>query len=217
VGTAFILGFQKYYCMGFSKRGYVLLAGIIALFIVIFVIAFSMDVSDPLDFVMRLGGLEGYCALSIATIMTPFLSSISRVFGKSFLTIHHIFALSGLALVTLHPIIYAIQQVDISVFIPNFSSWDDFWSLGGRFALILLYIALVAVLLRQKIKQYWRPIHELMYVVLFLAIVHGTLLGGDFQKIGILIIFYLLFVTSVLTFVVKRIQAHSQKRTKGSV
>jgi len=153
--------------------------------------------------------------LSIATIMTPFLKEITKLFGKPFIKIHHIFAVFGLASATIHPVTYSIQAQNILVFIPSFASWYDFWSLAGRPALPIIYVALIAVLLRNQIQNYWRPVHALMYIVLFFGIVHGNLIGTDFQNIVILIIFNSLFGAAIVTFILKRLQQYQLKKRRS--
>ena len=103
-------------------------------------------------------------------------------------------------------------MVDITVFIPDFSSWYGFWSLGGRLALILIYIAIVGALLRKKTTKYWRIIHALNYVALLLAYIHGVLIGTDFQNIGILIIFTCMIILSFGTLIFKRYKTFKRKK-----
>ena len=80
---------------------------------------------------------------------------------------------------------------------------------AGRPAFIILYIALfAAVVLRTKTPKYWRPFHALMYVVLLFGIVHANLLGGDFENLGIMIIFNALFLMSIASFALKRYRNH---------
>ncbi|MFP4050797.1 MAG: hypothetical protein ACLFVB_03560, partial [Thermoplasmata archaeon] len=144
--------------------------------------------------------------------MTPFLKDIYQTFGKPFLTIHHAFAAVGLAGATLHPVVFALDVGDPAVFIPDTSSWLAFWELAGRPALILIYVAVIAVLIKSKMKKYWRAVHSLMYVVLFFVLVHGILIGTDFENIGILVIYNLLFVGVVVGFVYKRYQNWQMKQ-----
>jgi DMSO/TMAO reductase YedYZ heme-binding membrane subunit len=197
-----------------KKEGYLLTLGILVLVIIVSVVAFSIPYDDPLSLVVRLFALYGFLFLSIATIMTPFLKEVTRLFGKPFIKVHHVFATLGLASATLHPVAFSIQVQNILVFLPSFASWYAFWSLAGRPALIIIYIALIAVLIRRKIQNYWRPVHALMYIVLFFGIVHANLIGTDFQNIGILIIFNLLFAAAIVAFILKRLQQYQLKKRR---
>ncbi len=147
--------------------------------------------------------------------MTPFLRDIRRVLGRPFLAVHHTFAAVGILLPTLHPVAVAIATADPAVFIPVFSPWTTFWTFAGRPALYILYIALAGVLLRTYIREYWRWVHGLMYVVLVLAIVHGNLIGTDFQNPILRGVFDALFALAIATFIIKRWQmlARAKKRT----
>ena len=58
-------------------------------FVVIFfalaisLLALNMDDSDPMVLAIRLLALNGYVALSIAAIMTPFLKEVTLFFSKN--------------------------------------------------------------------------------------------------------------------------------------
>jgi len=111
----------------------------------------------------------------------------------------------------LHPITLAIQLANPVVFLPNLNSLYLFLYFGGRQALIIIYIAFLAVLLRRKIMAYWRLFHALMYVALFFGIVHANLSGTDFGNWMILIIFNALFLAALATFSWKRWQFYKIK------
>jgi DMSO/TMAO reductase YedYZ heme-binding membrane subunit len=176
--------------------------------LVVSIISFLVAYVDPVRFSIRLFALNGFIALSISAIMTPFLKEITIYLRKPFLRVHHCFAALGLTLITLHPIFLAIQRLNPAVFLPTVGSFDMFMINGGRQALIIIYIAFVAVILRRKIVSYWRPFHALMYVALFFGIAHANLIGTDFQNIIVLISLNALFVASILAFVLKRWQMH---------
>ncbi len=190
--------------MPIAKRGYVFLIMLSGLYGLVTALVLLSPWDSFITLFVRLFALYGYIALTVATALTPFLRSILRVFGHSFLRIHHVFSIFGLIFVTMHPISLAIREVNILVFLPSFASWFDFWSLAGRPALIIIYIAVVAALLRRKILRYWRVLHALMYVVMFFGIVHANLSGSDFNTLGIQLIFNALFVTSLGALVFKR-------------
>ena len=126
--------------------------------------------------------------------------------------IHHAFSILGIVFITLHPVFNAVQRLSLSVFVPRFDSWDLFWRLAGRPAFIILYISVLAAILRAKVPKYWRPFHALMYVVLLFGIVHANLIGDDFENLGIMIIFNALFLVSIASFALKRYRNHLMKR-----
>jgi predicted ferric reductase len=161
---------------------------------------------------VRFFGLYGFLFLSVATLTTPFLREVTQAFGKPFLKVHHVFSILGIVFISLHPVFNAIERFSLSVFVPNFDSWDRFWLLAGRPAFIILYVAVVAALLRVKAPKYWRPFHALMYVVLLFGIVHANLIGNDFESLGIMFIFNALFIASLAGLVVKRYRNYQLKR-----
>jgi methionine sulfoxide reductase heme-binding subunit len=181
------------------------------------IISFLVAFVDPVRFSIRLFALNGFIALGIATIMTPFIKEITIYLKKPFLRVHHYFAALGLTLITLHPIFLAIQRLNPAVFLPNVGSFEMFMINGGRQALIIIYIAFFAVILRRKIVSYWRPFHALMYVALFFGIVHANLIGTDFQNIIVLISLNALFVVSILAFVLKRWQMHKIRKKQKAL
>lgn len=174
--------------------------------LVISTIAFTVNSSNPYNLSVRLFALNGFIALSIATMLTAFLKEVTLFFRKPFTRIHHYFAALGLVFITLHPIVLALQMVNPAVFLPNLNSLYLFLFFGGRQALIIIYVAVVAVLLRRKIMAYWRLFHALIYVALFFGIVHANLSGTDFGNWVILSVFNGLFGAALAAFAWKRWQ-----------
>jgi predicted ferric reductase len=198
------------------RRAMLLWAAIAALYGGVIVWSFTVDFSDPVSWLLRVCGLAGMLSISLAALMTPFLAEIRAVFGEPFLRVHHRFAALGLILATLHPVLLAWQTLDPTVFLPVFATPYLFFALGGRAALILIYIGLAAILLRRRLPQtVWRPLHALMYVVLLLAIIHGNLIGTDFQSAFIFVLFNGLFAANVGAFLLKRWQRRGRKTKPG--
>jgi predicted ferric reductase len=198
--------------MTLTRAGMVFAAVVVALFAVTGAVVLTAPYEDPFGVIVRLTGLWGFLALSIATMLTPFLRDILRVFGSPFLAMHHTFAAVGLLLPVLHPVALALRAMNLTMFIPVFYPWARFWALAGRPALYLLIIAFAGVLLRRYIPEYWRWVHGLMYVVLLFAIVHGNLIGTDFQNPIIWVLFNTLFALTAATFVLRRWQMIQKKR-----
>ena len=203
--------------MALKREGAVVLLGIIALAVIIALLVLpealpEIAEEESIHVFVRLFGLYGFLFLSVATLITPFLSEITQAFGKPFLKVHHVFSVLGIVFITLHPVFNAVQRLSLSVFVPRFDSWETFWRLAGRPAFIILYIALLAAILRAKAPKYWRPFHALMYVVLLFGIVHANIVGDDFENLGIMIIFNALFLASIASFALKRYRNHLVKR-----
>jgi DMSO/TMAO reductase YedYZ heme-binding membrane subunit len=197
-------------------RAVLLWAAIAALYGGVIVWSLTVDFSDPLSWLLRVCGLAGMLSISLAALMTPFLAQVRALFGESFLRVHHRFAALGILLATLHPVLLAWQTLDPTVFLPVFATPYLFFALGGRAALILMYIGLAAIFLRRRLPQtVWRPLHALMYLVLLLGIVHGNLIGTDFSSPVILVLFNGLFVAVLGAFVLKRWQRRRRKAKPG--
>jgi DMSO/TMAO reductase YedYZ heme-binding membrane subunit len=195
------------------KRGLVFFALVILLGLAVslFVFFSAKDIA-PLTLTIRLLALNGYIALSVAAIMTPFLKEVTLFFKKSFTKIHHYFAAAGLLLITLHPITVFAQTLNPTVFLPSFGSIYLFFFFGGIIALLLIYVAFGTVFLRRKIAMYWRPFHMLIYLALFVGVVHANLRGTNFQSLSIQIIYDSLFAAALAAFVLKRRQFYRIKR-----
>ena len=202
--------------MSFKKETYPIIGAIIALYALV-IILFALTPSDSLlSSIIRLCALLAMTSIFISTIMTPFMVQLYKYFGKPFIKIHHTFSITAIVLATVHPIAFSIQAANLGVFIPVLYPWYDFWLLAGRPALIIIYIALIAVILRKKIPKTWRPLHTLNYIALFFGYIHGILIGTDFRNIGILILFTIMVILAYLALIYKRYQTYqrNQKRKR---
>jgi len=198
--------------MALKREGILFLLGTAALTVIITLLFLLTGGEELENLAVRLFGLYGFLFLSVATLTAPFLKEITQAFGKPFLKVPHSFSILGIIFVTLHPIFNAIQRLSLSVFVPRFDSWNLFWLLAGSPAFIILYVAVLAALLRAKAPKYWRAFHALMYVVLLFGIVHANLIGDDFQNLGIMLIFNALFIASLAGFAFKRYRSYQLKR-----
>jgi hypothetical protein len=186
---------------------------VIVLFcLAISLLAYSWRPTDPLTLTIRFLALNGYIAVAIAAIITPFIKEITLFFKKPFTKIHHYFASAGLLLVTLHPIAVFIRFMDPNVFLPEFENLYVFFFFGGIIALLLIYVGVGAVYLRRKFMTVWRPFHMLVYLAIFIGVIHANLRGIDFGNIYIQIIFDALFALALFALVLKRIQFYRIKQ-----
>jgi predicted ferric reductase len=192
--------------MAVTRTGWLVITVIFVLFAIPLAVVAANPSISPLTTGIRIAGLTGFVALAGAMIMTPFLPEIYRNFGRPFLRIHHLFAVAGIILVTLHPVLLAIRLMTVAVFLPVFGSLYEFFALGGRLALILMYGALAGIFLRASIPAWWRGLHALMWVVLVLALLHGMLIGTDLREPIIGALFTTLTIVALGAFFAKRIQ-----------
>ncbi len=198
--------------MKVNTKGKTLIGIFLALFIAITAISATIPASNLMWFTVRLFALWGLYFILVASIMTAFLRELYQSFGVQFIKIHHFFAIAGVIFATLHPLTFAIEVANAKVFIPDVSSWLAFWELAGRPAIYLIYISVLAGIFRKKLKNSWRKIHALMYLVAIFLIVHGNLIGTDFNNLGISIIMNGLFAFSMAAMLYKQYQKYERKK-----
>ena len=194
-----------------ERQGAVLAGGIAALFCIVSA-SVLLAGGEPLSLLVRLLALNGYLALALAASMSPFLREIRVAFGRPFLTVHHALAAFGLAVILLHPLSYALMAGSLAVLLPSTWIWKEFWTYAGRPALVLIFIALIAVSLRRRIPAYWRPFHMLMYAALVMGLVHALLRGTDTTDPVVRVVLGGAFAVAMGAFVVKRWQRKKRVR-----
>ncbi|HEY0087552.1 MAG TPA: hypothetical protein VGB37_01845 [Candidatus Lokiarchaeia archaeon] len=195
-------------------KRYLIIALVLSSYLLILTVFLLTPTNNAFNFVVRLCGLFGFLSISITIIVVPFAAKLYKIFGKSFIIIHHTFASLGLILITLHPIALLLLVLDPAIFIPVFSDWLTFWRLAGRPALILIYVGVLSAVLRKKISKYWKQIHMILYIAFIFGFVHGILIGTDLKKAFMLLIFLVLFVFVSYSFVLKRYQIYKIKAKK---
>jgi len=200
--------------MAIKQEGYLIIGAITALYASVITLFSLTPSNDLLISIIRICALLALTSMFISTIMTPFMVQLYKYFGKPFVKIHHTFSITAIILATVHPIAFSIQAANLGVFIPVLYPWYDFWLLAGRPALILIYIALLAVILRKKIPKTWRPLHALNYIALFFGYIHGILIGTDFKNIGILILFTIMVISSYIALIYKRYQTYQRNQKR---
>lgn len=195
-----------------SRVRIIVFCGVLILFIIPLLIIAGSETSWSLYTLLRIAGVWGFISLSFGALLNMNKNAVRSQFGKPFLTIHHIFAISGLILITLHPVLYAYLAMDPGVFIPDTSSLYDFLATGGRIAFILIYLAFCAGIFRMALKSRWRFIHGLVYPALILAVVHANLIGQTMVSPVVSVIINGLALLVGITFVMVRIRRIRRKR-----
>ncbi|HWQ65262.1 MAG TPA: hypothetical protein VN372_00150 [Methanospirillum sp.] len=165
---------------------------------------------------LRLAGLLGFLSLSCAVIINLYKPEMKQIFGRPFLPVHHFFALSGLILITLHPILVVLLSSNLTIFLPDFSSFVAFFSNGGRIAIILIYLVCIAGLLRLSFQNKWKFVHRLIYPALVIAIVHANLMGATFQNPLIWLLYNGLAGAVLVTGIIKVLRRREKRRITSS-
>jgi DMSO/TMAO reductase YedYZ heme-binding membrane subunit len=198
------------------RRGllYLILVGLVSLIVVGILIALK-PVGGRLDWAIRAAAMLGYLAIFLAVISSAYMRQLFKLFGRPFIRMHHILSVSGLILVTLHPLGIAVRGSQLSVFVPNVSSLDAFLRLGGRPAWYLIGIAALAAVLRTRIKKSWRAVHYLNYVAFLLATAHAVMIGTDFISSPVMkAVAIAMALAVVAVFATKRIRRRRRTRRK---
>jgi DMSO/TMAO reductase YedYZ heme-binding membrane subunit len=179
------------------------------LFLELVISTLTYNYEDIAQFGIRVTGLIGFASLFVSIIMSNFFEEYREKNKKNLLS-HHLFSIIGIVLITIHPIIFALNKSDIGVFLPKFDSWEVFWELAGRPALILLYIGFVSGILYKVYKRSWKALHMITYIALFFGLIHAFLLGTDFQNPYIAFIFVILFLIMVYVLIDKRLKPKAE-------
>ena len=183
-----------------------LLTAAALLYLVVIIAFIGTPKPDIYNTLARLFALLGIVTLYLAAMTSVLGPWIWAIFGRSSKTIHHWLSISGIVLISLHPVIQLLQNLDFGIFLPSFDSLEVFLELAGRPALILIYVALTAVLLRKSIPRYWRAFHVLTYIALIFGIIHGMLLGSDTQSTVMKILLEAMGTSLIAAFIFKRLR-----------
>jgi DMSO/TMAO reductase YedYZ heme-binding membrane subunit len=189
-----------------ARRTWLLvLIGVVALIVVGGLIALRPNVR-PLTWVIRTCAVLGYLCVFVAALSSIYMRELVRWFGRPFVKTHHVVTVTGLLLITLHPLAVALNFGSLGVFVQWYNSWLDVLRWGGRGAWYLIGIASLAALFRTRLSKQWRPVHWLNYLAFFLASAHAILLGSDFQSTAMKVIPIVLSLVLVAVYVRKRVQ-----------
>jgi sulfoxide reductase heme-binding subunit YedZ len=186
-----------------GKTWYLILIGIVALILVSGLISLR-PYGTPLNWLIRGAALMGYLAIFLSVLSSAYMRQIYRIFGRPFVKVHHVLSVTGLVLVTLHPLGAAIDAGSLKVFLPKFDSWGIFLELGGRPAWYLIAAASLAAVLRKTIGRTWRTIHFLNYLAFLLVTVHAIMIGTDLQHTIVKAVSVALALVVVVIFIQKR-------------
>ena len=170
----------------------------------------------PLHWVIRGASLLGYLSIFLSIVSSAYMRELIRISGHPFIRVHHILSITGLILITLHPLAVAWEYASLHILLPTFDSWALFFQFGGQVVWPLIAIASLAAALRKAIGRNWRIAHYLNYVAFWLATVHAILIGTDFQYSLVKAISVVMSLATVAIFVQRRLRTRKPEwyRTK---
>jgi sulfoxide reductase heme-binding subunit YedZ len=184
---------------------YLALVGILALVLTIAVEFLDLR-GMPLNWAIRGAALLGYQSVFLAIVSSAYMRQLVRLFGRPFVQVHHVVSVSGLILITLHPLGVALDNATISVLVPRFESGLASLRLGGQLAWNLIALAALVALLRRSVGRPWRVVHRLNYVAFLSATVHANLIGTNLQYIVVRALSIVMALAIVGVFVQKRLR-----------
>jgi predicted ferric reductase len=184
---------------------YLALVGILALVLTIAVEFLDLG-GMPLNWAIRGVALMGYQSVFLAIVSSAYMRQLVRLFGRPFVQVHHVVSVSGLILITLHPLGVALDNATISVLVPRFESGLASLRLGGQLAWYLIALAALVALLRRSVGRSWRVVHRLNYVAFLSATVHANLIGTNLQYIVVRALSIVMALVIVGVFVQKRLR-----------
>ena len=191
---------------GMTRTGAVAAAAIVVVFLAVAAVVAGLPGTTPVTLGIRIAALWGVLAMGIAALMTPFLAEVPRVFGSTFLRVHHVFAAFGLAAITLHPVLVAVRSSSLLVFLPTLPFLERYAINAGRVALPLIYVAVVGALVRSRFAE-WRYFHLVIYLGFLIGLLHGTVMSRFFfEDLFLTTLFLGLGVAVTVAFVAKRWQ-----------
>ena len=199
-----------------SAIWYLVLGGLVLLVAVILLVALPAG-NPPLRRLIQTAALIGYICVFLSTISSAFVRELVRAFGRPFIKLHHIVSVTGIAVLVLHPLLYALQIRSLRGFIPQFASFRIFLTWGGPVAWYLIGVGAVAALLKKTLGRNWRVVHWLNYVAFILATLHALLLGGTFQgNIPLRVVAVAMLVVVIGVFVLRRLPRRPKRRSAGA-
>jgi sulfoxide reductase heme-binding subunit YedZ len=197
---------------GKQGRVWILAAVGVLVLALVLVLEAAQGANEPIYWVIRTAALMGYFCVFGSILSSAYMKQLVRFFGRSFVQVHHVVAISGLALIVIHPLAVAWNASSLQVFVPATNSWFSFFALGGRPAWYLIGVAAVIAFFRKRIGRNWKLLHMLNYLAFWLATVHGILIGSNVQGIAMRVLFVLLALIVLGVLVQKRLAVRRRKK-----
>ncbi len=157
----------------------------------------------------KVSGLWAATLLIIQFALSSRLKILNKIFGiDKLMIVHRFLGASALTLAILHPLF--LYHSDFYTFGPlKMERWPE---ILGAAVLTFLVAVVCTSLFRAFLKldyRYWRIIHQIAFVSVFLAAVHALVIGSEFQSlISKIVCIIILLAYTVLFIWVKFIKPH---------
>jgi DMSO/TMAO reductase YedYZ heme-binding membrane subunit len=188
------------------QNTWVLIAsGLGALVLTVGVVALD-EIFAPIHGIIRGAAVLGYLGIFLTIISSNYMRELTKYFGRSFITVHHIIAVAGLVTIAAHVITVAMSWKALSVFVPSQNTPQAlaFW---------LVVLASLAGVFRKTIGKRWKTIHWLNYAAFLIGTWHALRMGTNFQHIGMHIVVSVMTLLVILLFVWKRTRKWRARRS----
>lgn len=159
--------------------------------------------ADGLWTALRLGALWAVTLLFANIVTGAFRPWFGRLFRpRAVHRFHHAVGLTGFALAVAHGVMAAVFGIVGYAIAPV-------WL--GPLALALLALAIAAALLRTRWRRRWRWIHRVNYLVFFIVLTHGLVIGADLGREPLLRVWGGLYAAVALAGLIYRLWPRASK------
>lgn len=166
----------------------------------------------------RVAALLGYQLVFLSVLSSALVRPLVKTFGRPFVGLHHILAISGLVCLTAHAALVNIAWGEsLSA---ESGSLVEFLHWAGEPALGLFVLAALAAVFRKQLKRAWPIVHALTYVAFLLGTIHATTapFTTDLQSTGVRVVAWLMALVVMGVFVARRTllkrQAPARQRSR---
>jgi sulfoxide reductase heme-binding subunit YedZ len=183
---------------------YLVPVGLVAVVLVVGLVSLQ-PYGSPLNRFIRAAALLGYLTVFLTTLSSAYVKQLSRLLGRPFIKVHHILSVTGLVLVTLHPLGVAIAAASPAVLLPRFDSGVAFLRWGGPPAWTVIAAASLTAAVRGIIGRKWKTVHVLNYLAFWLATAHAILIGREFRQTSVRAVALVMALTTVAVLIRRRL------------
>ena len=162
--------------------------------------------ADGLWTALRMGALWALTLLFVNIVTGAFRPWFGTVFRpRAVHRFHKAVGIAGFALALAHEVMAAVFGI---------VGYDTIPVWLGPVALVLLALAIAAALLRTRLRRYWRWIHRLNYLIFFVVLAHGLVLGADLRDEPLLQICFGIYAAVVLAGLSSRTRRRPPRPTR---
>ena len=143
---------------------------------------------EVINLLQRITGLLAFTLLSFQLVLGPLMPTFVEKMGGWIFNFHITEGLGTWGIILLHPTLFVFLNYKIEglssallTFLPRFSPTQEIWYSFGKFALILITIAVLAGYFREKpfLRRNWRKFHILNYFAFVFVAIHAYFSGTD--------------------------------------